>query len=213
MREAILKALRSAKGDGGKRKFKQSVELILSFKGIDPKKPQQRISGEVLLPQGCGEPRRICVFAEKELALRAREAGADAVLGMEEATRLASNKKEAKKLAEGFDFFLVQADMMTSIAKLLGKFLGPRGKVPRPLPPTGLPELFAKLRKTVTFRMKDQPTLSVKIGKEDMTEEQLAENAEAVLKSMEPKLPKGLSQVKRAYVKLSMGKPQEVELE
>jgi large subunit ribosomal protein L1 len=61
--------------------------------------------------------------------------------------------------------------------------------------------------------MKDQPTLSVKIGKEDMTEEQLAENAEAVLKSMEPKLPKGLSQVKRAYVKLSMGKPQEVELE
>jgi large subunit ribosomal protein L1 len=212
MREALLKALRAAKQDAGKRKFKQSVELILSFKGIDPKKPQQRISGEVTLPHGCGEQKKICAFAEKELAVRAREAGADAVLGMEEATRLASNKKEAKKLAEEFDFFLVQADMMTSIAKLFGKFLGPRGKVPRPLPPAGLPELFAKLRKTVAFRMKDQPMLSVKIGKEDMTEEQLAENAEAVLKSIEPKLAKGLSQLKSAYVKLSMGRPQRVEL-
>lgn len=212
MREAILKALQSALQEAGKRNFKQAVEFVLSFKGIDPKKPQERISGEALLPHGCGTPKKICVFAEKELAIRAKEAGADAVLGLDELNRLVSNKKEAKRLAEEFDFFLAQPDMMPSVAKLLGKFLGPRGKVPRPLPPSGLPELFQKLRKTVTFRMKDQPMLSVKIGEEDMSIEQLTDNAEAVLKSIEPKLAKGLSQLKSAYVKLTMGKPTRVEL-
>jgi large subunit ribosomal protein L1 len=211
MREELTQAIHSALQDAGKRNFKQSVELILSFRGIDPKKPQERITGEALLPHGCGEPKKVCVFAEKEQAVRAREAGADIVLGLDEVTKIASNKKEAKKLAEEFDFFLAQADILPSVAKLLGKFLGPRGKVPRPLPTSGLAEFLQKLRKTVTFRMKDQPMLSVKIGEEDMPEEQLAENAEAVLKSIEPKLSKGLSQIKSAYVKLTMGKPVKVE--
>jgi len=211
MREELLNALQLALQDAGKRNFKQSVELILSFTGIDPRKPQERISGEAVLPHGCGELKKVCVFAEKELAVRAKEAGADAVLGLDEATKIASNKKEAKKLAESFDFFLVQPDMMSSVAKLLGKFLGPRGKVPRPLPPSGLAELIQKLRKTVTFRMKDQPMLAVKIGEEDMPKEQLVDNAEAVLKSIEPKLPRGLSQIKSAYVKLTMGKSVRVE--
>jgi len=212
MREEILNALNSALQDAGKRNFKQSVELILSFKGIDPKKPQERISGEAILPHGCGEPKKICVFAEKEHAVRAREAGADAVLGLDEVTKIASNKKEAKKLAEEFDFFLAQTDMISSVARLLGKFLGPRGKVPKPLPTSGLPEFLQKLRKTVTFRMKDQPMLAVKIGEESMSKEQLADNAEAVLKSIEPRLPKGLSQLKSMYVKLTMGKAVEVKL-
>jgi len=211
LRESILEALRAAKA-GKSRNFKQSVELIISFKGIDPKKPGQRISGEVLLPHGCGEPKKVCVFAEKELAVRAREAGADAVLGLDDLNRVASNKREAKKLVEGYDFFLAQADMITTVAKLLGKFLGPRGKTPKPLSISGVRETLEKLRRTSYFRMKDQPMVALKIGTEEMTDEQLADNAEAVIKSVEPKLPKGLSQIKSMYVKLTMGRPVKVSL-
>lgn len=211
MREALLEAIRSAKQDANKRKFRQSVELQLSFKGIDPRKPQERITGEVVLPHDDRE-RKICVIAEKEAAVRAKEAGADLVLSLEEVEKISSNKKEAKKLVNGYDFFLAQPDLLTSVAKMLGKYLGPQGKIPKPLPQADLRSFFERLRKTVTVRMRSQPVLALRIGSESMSDEQLADNAEKVLQMILSKLPKERHNLKSVYVKLSMGKAYKVNL-
>ena len=44
-----------------------------------------------------------------------------------------------------------------------------------------------------------------------MKDEQIAENIEAVLKSLEEKLPKGKHNIKEILLKLSMSKPIKVE--
>ncbi len=212
MRERLLEAIRKAKENGGKRRFEQTVELQISFRGINPRRPQERITGEVVLPHGCGKHRRICVFAEREVAKKAKEAGADLVLGREEIQKIGSNRKEGKKLAEMYDYFLAEPQLMAHVGRLLGRFLGPRGKVPRPITSPDLHALFDKIRRTVYFRMKDQPILSMRVGSESMSDEELADNIEAVLRFLETKLPRGLSQIKSMHIKLTMGKPQAVKL-
>ncbi len=212
-KENLLAALKLAREGSKKRKFVQSVDLAICLKDIDPKKPEGRIREEIVLPHGVGKPRRIGIFAEGELARRARDAGADLILGRADIEALKSERKRARQVAEGCDFFLSQADFMVMIAKSLGPVLGPRGKMPKPIPSTADPKpLIERLRRTVSIRMKEQPDLHVPIGSEGMSDEQLEANAQAVLGALEHRLERGLDQVHSIHIKTTMGKPVKVEV-
>ena len=49
---------------------------------------------------------------------------------------LANDKRRARKVVDGIDYFVAEISMMADIGKSLGVVLGPRGKMPRPVPPT-----------------------------------------------------------------------------
>jgi len=209
----VLKALKQMREVSEKRKFAQSVDLMIGLKDIDLKKTESRIAEEVVLPHGVGKPRKVAMFAEGELARRARDAGVDLLLGREDIDGLQKDRKRAKQVADGYDSFIAQADLMPSIGKQLGPVLGPRAKIPKPVPPTADPRLIIeRYRKTVRIRTREQPTLHVPVGVEGMTDEQLAENIQAVLDVIERKLERGFHQVGSLHVKTTMGKSVRIEV-
>lgn len=202
LKEAIVKAIKYSP----KRKFKQSVELIVIFKDIDPKSPEGRIRETIVLPKGRGKDLNICVVADGEMAQKAREQGVKRVIYGDELRNI--SRKEAKKIAQECDWVLIRTDYMALAGRILGPALGPRGKIPVPVPPNADIGVFVKRYKsTILIRNKDQPQIKAPIGTEDMSPDDLVENAEAILSLLETKLPNGAHNIARIIVKLTMGPP------
>ena len=137
--DAIKKAVESAP----ERKFPETVEVAINLKDVDLSVAKNRLDEEVVLPKGRGKPIKVCVFASGDLAFRAQSL-ADLVITPDQMEDLAGNKKKARELAEEYDFFIAEAPLMPVIGKRLGQVLGPRGRMPRPLPPTADREEAAK---------------------------------------------------------------------
>jgi large subunit ribosomal protein L1 len=210
--KTILNAVKEAREKSEKRKFNQSVELILKLQDIDMKSPEAKIQEVVELPHALEKPNRICVIAQGELAMKAKKANADHVVERSELEGLAGKKQEMRKIANQYDFFIAEAPLMPLIGKTLGSVLGPRGKMPVPVPPSAdIASLIAKHRKTVTIRMRNQPTLQSRIGMENMKDEEITDNIMAVLRVLEGKLKRGMKNVKLAYIKTAMGAPVKIK--
>ncbi len=95
---------------------------------------------------------------------------------------------------------------MPAIGRRLGTVLGPRGKMPRPLPPGSDPvRVIRNLKRGVRLRSKDRPTFHAALGTRDMDPKDLAENLEAILKRVEAQLPRGRTNIGSVYVKTTMG--------
>ena len=197
----MQKALESAK----KRKFTETVELAINLKDVDLTIPKNRIQDDIILPNGRGKKIRICVIGGGELALKAK-AVADLVITPEELGTIADNKKDAKKIANSTDYFIAEAPLMAVVGKRLGTVLGPRGKMPKPIPPGVDPSgMVENLRKSVSIRTKDRMTFHVPVGTADMAPEKIAENIEAIMKRVETRLEKGKMNIASSYVKTTMG--------
>jgi len=206
--KTILDAVREAKEKSGKKKFDQTVDLILNLQEIDMKAPEGKIQEIVELPNATGKPNKVCVIASGELALRARRANVDRVMEKADLEGLAGKKKELRKLASEYDVFISEAPLMPIVGRILGPVLGPRGKLPVPVPPTAdVTSLITKYRKTIVVRMRNQPIIQCSVGTENMSEKELSDNIQAVLRVLDGKLKRGLKNVKLAYVKTSMGAP------
>jgi large subunit ribosomal protein L1 len=101
---------------------------------------------------------------------------------------------------------------MSLVGRILGPVLGPRGKLPVPIPPNAdVAGLMEKQRRTVVVRMRNQPIIQVPVGSENMAEEELVDNIQAVLRVVEGKLKRGLKNVKFAFIKTSMGTPVKIK--
>jgi|Deesub1362A_J573_1020465.scaffolds.fasta_scaffold00005_108 large subunit ribosomal protein L1 len=203
--EDISRAVKEVKEKSKKRNFTQSIELAINLKDMDLNKPENRINEEIVLPNGRGKQVKICVIGEDELALQAKKI-ADKVITKEELESLAGKKREARKLAEEMDFFISPTNLMALVGKSLGPILGPRGKMPKPIPPGApLQPLVDRLRKTVRIRTKENPVIHVPVGTENMEDKKIVENIEAVLGFIERKLEKGYNNIKSVYLSTTMG--------
>jgi len=210
--KTILASVKEAKEKSEKRNFAQSIELVLTLKEIDMKSPEGKIQEIIELPYSLEKSNKICVIASGELALKARRANADFVLERAELDGLAGKKRELRKTANEYDFFIAEAPLMPLVGKILGPVLGPRGKMPMPVPPTAdIANLLEKHRKTITLRMRNQPILQCRVGTESMKDEEIAENVQTVLRVIEGKLKKGMKNIKFAYLKTSMGAPVKIK--
>jgi len=206
--KTILTAIKGAKEKSEKRKFNQSVELVLGLKDIDMKSAEGKIQEIVELPYSPAKQNKICVIASGELALKAKKANADLVIEKADLESLAGKKRELRKTANSYDFFIAEAPLMQSVGRILGPILGPRGKMPIPVPPSAdIAGLIKKHRKTVVVRTRSQPLIQCRIGTEDMKEEELTENIQTILRILEVKLKKGMKNIKFASIKTSMGTP------
>src|SRR6478609_311634 len=190
-----------------KRNFTQSAELTLVLKDIDVKKGFS-LNETVVLPNPTKNGASLCVLGSGDLGLRAKRAGVDTVMEPDSIDRLGSNKRDARKIVRGHDFFLADASLMSSVGRSLGQFLGPKGKMPTPLP-YGAPieNIASRLRSSIRVRSKNQLNLSVKIGDEKMDDMQLTANAVAIISAIEKKLPQGEKNIRNAIIKFTMGKP------
>ncbi len=201
IREAIEKAIKKAK----KRNFKQSVDMAINLKDVDLKDPSARIDIEVPLPKGRGKDINIGVFADGEMALEAESLNAKAIR-REDIEKLVKNRRDAKKMAKKIDIFLAQADMMPLIGRRLGAILGPRGKMPKPVPPVGnIKQFIDRAKNVVRVRTKDKPVIHCSIGVEDMNVEDLTANAISVISAVAYNLPRGEHNINSIYLKLTMG--------
>jgi large subunit ribosomal protein L1 len=211
--KALLNSVKQAKEKSKKRNFSQSIDLIVNLRDVDARKPEGRIQELIELPHAVGKPAKICVFASGELALRAKRAGADLVMDRGELEALAGDKKRRRTLAQTYDFFIAEAPLMPLVGKILGSTLGPKGRMPTPVPPTAdIKDYIERFRKTVLVRLRGQPVLQCRVGTEEMPEEHVAENIQTVLGRIETKLKKGLKNIESIYVKTTMGQPVKMKL-
>jgi large subunit ribosomal protein L1 len=206
--EAVQKALEESKKL--ERKFKQSADVVINLKNIDMNDAKNRIEDEVMLPHGRGTEAKLALFASGDLALKSKS-HVDLLIKPEEIEELAKDKKKFKKIADEYDFFIAEAPLMPTIGKTLGIILGPRGKMPKPVPPTiDITGIAKNLRKTVKVRSKTTKTIHATVGQEEMSTEQIAENIDAILKRLEGKLERGKMNIGSVYVKTSMGPPMRI---
>jgi len=188
------------------RKFKQTVELIMVFRDIDVKKGFA-INETVQLPRKLSHPASVCVVASGDLGLKAKGANADRVVDGIEVNKVGSNKRESRKLINGYDFFLSDTSLMATVGKTLGQFMGPRGKMPMPVPFNApIDSILERFRSSIRVRLRNSLSLACKIGDETMSDEDLVANANAVIGLVEKKLPSGDKNIKKIMIKTTMGK-------
>jgi large subunit ribosomal protein L1 len=201
--DAVAKVIEQAKAQD--RKFTQSVDLAILLKNVDLAVAKNRIDEDIILPKGRGKPATIGVFATGEGAQKAKKV-ADVVIQPDEFEKLQKDKRLFKRTVNNTTYFLAEAPLMANIGKSLGVVLGPRGKMPRPIPPGSDPAgPISNLRNTVKLRSKDKKVFHCVVGTEKMSVEDLAENVEAVLKRVESKLEHGRMNVGSVYLKTTMG--------
>ena len=202
----LSEMIKAVKADAKQRKFKQALEIIITFKDIDVKKGFA-INEIVQLPK-TSSPAAVCVMATGDMSTKAKAAKADAVIGTEDLDKFAANKRESRKFINKYDFFLADTKIMPVVGKVLGQLLGPRGKMPVPVPFDAPIESFLqRFRSSIKVRVRSSLSLACKFGDETMSDEDLAINAHAIVSAVEKKLPNGEKNIKRIMIKTTMGKP------
>ncbi len=207
-RESLIDAVKKAVELGKGRNFKQSIELIVVFKGVDRKSPEIKFRDAVYLPKGLGKEPKILVIADGDMLIKAREAGVDA-LSAEDIKGL--SKRAIKKLARTYDWVLVKADLMATVGRLLGPALGPRGKAPIPVPLSAdIKVIIKRYKSTTRLRNKEQVWVGCRVGTEDMKAEDIVDNIMAVIEHIKTKFKRPFETSTRVFIKTTMGPPVEV---
>jgi large subunit ribosomal protein L1 len=207
-KEQVKKALDELKSQP-KKKFTQSYDLIINLKNLDMKQTNIDFFSTLHFPKG--KTIKIAAFTDQLLHELATK-HCDLVLEENDFGKYA-DKKAIKKLADSYDFFIAQANLMPKIAAKFGKILGIKGKMPNPklgcvVPPNAnLEALVKKLKLTIRMTAKKALNLQCLVGKEDQPEEQIIDNIITAYNSAVKQLPNELQNVKDVTLKLTMSKP------
>jgi large subunit ribosomal protein L1 len=205
LKEDIVDLVKQALEGSKERKFKESVDIAINLKGVDLSQPKYRIEEEILLPKGRGKDVKVGLFGGAEIAAKAKGV-ADIIIMAEQIEEYADDKRKARKLVGAHNYFVAEAPLMPLIGKRLGPVLGPRGKMPKPIPPGSDPAMMiGSLRKTVRVRSKDRKTFHTMVGTKDMSPEDLSANIRAVVARVTTKLEQGENNIASIYVKTTMG--------
>ncbi|WP_138007226.1 50S ribosomal protein L1 [Halalkalirubrum salinum] len=210
MADDIAQAVTRALEDAPERNFRETVDLAINLRDLDLNDPSNRVDESIVLPSGTGQDTTIVVFAEGETALRAEDV-ADQVLSSDDIEELGDDTDAAKDLADEADFFVAEAPLMQDIGRFLGTVLGPRGKMPTPLQPDDdVVETVNQMKSTVQVRSRDRRTFHTRVGADDMSAEEIADNIDVIIRRLEADLEKGPLNIDSIYVKTTMGPAVEV---
>ena len=192
------------------RKFKQNIDVVFNLKNVDLNIPKNRVDEEIILPYGRGNEAKVALFASGELAIKSKK-HVDLLIKPEEIEDLSKDKKQFKKVADDHDFFIAEAPLMPTIGKTLGTVLGPRGKMPKPVPPQAdLTSMVKNLRNTVKVRSKSNKTFHTIAGNAEMSKDNIAENIDVIVKRVEAALERGRMNIGSVYIKTTMGPSERV---
>jgi len=201
----IETAVTRALDEAPPRNFTETVDLAVNLRDLDLNDPANRVDESVVLPAGTGQETTIVVFAEGETAVRAAEV-ADEVFDGDDLADLGDDEDDAKDLADWTDFFVAEESMMQDVASNLGRVLGPRGKMPEPLQPDDdVVETVDRMKKSVQLRSGDRRTFHTRVGAEDMSADEIADNIDVILRRLHADLEKGPLNLDGVYAKTTMG--------
>jgi len=185
-----------------KKKFNQSVDLIINLKSFDIKKESVNLFLE--LPYKIREV-KICAFLNKKSNI------VDSIIKQDFDNY--KDKKKIKNLVKKYNFFISSAILMPSIASTFGRYLGPVGKMPSPQlgilrteNEQEVQETIKKVEKVVRIKSKE-PSLKFCIGKEDMKDEEIADNVIYAYNIILNNLSKKKENIRNVMIKFSMTKP------
>jgi large subunit ribosomal protein L1 len=210
-KKQIKDALQKLRTEAKERKFTQTVELIVNLKDLNIKNPDEQVEFYANLPKAFGK-KKICAIVAGELFDEAKKV-CDFVITQGELDKYKADKKAAKKLADEYDYFVAQANIMAQIAGTFGRVFGPRGKMPNPkagcvVPPkAALQPLYDRLQNTEKVAAKKFPVIQLTAGKLDMSDDDIADNVLYLYDQVEHHLPKEKHNVRSVILKLTMGKP------
>jgi len=187
-----LKSLETKLPEGVKAcRFDQTAEVVFRL-GVDPKQADQLVRGSIVLPHGIGKSQRVLVFCQGANVAAAEEAGADFAGGKELADRIKNDGWL------DFDVTIATPDMMGVVGPL-GRVLGPRGLMPSPKAGTVTQDVATAVKEykagKVEFRVDAGANVHCVVGKLSFSEEQLADNIEALIgfiQSLRPTAAKGV---------------------
>lgn len=195
--KAALVELRKEK----KRKFTQTVDLVMNLKNFDVRK--EALNTFIQVPHG--SEKKLAAFFQKRSKLIDTITEEDFVKYKE--------MKDIKKLAKKYDAFIAVAPMMGKVASKFGRVFGPMNRMPSPqagiIPKEEdamVTAMIDKMNKSIRVKNKEM-AIKIAVGKEDMSDDEIAENVEAAIKGLKKALPRGNDNVKEVLIKFTMTKP------
>lgn len=204
---SILKGIKEVKKKAKKRNFIQRYDLIVNLKNLDLKKKENQIDETFLLPKKSGKKARVTFFSTTASKIEDCNVMKGSMI-----EKLGKDKKSLKELISKTDFFLAEPKLMPVVGKHLGKFLAPRGMMPKPVM-GDVKEMVENLKNSVKVVIKKQPIIQTVVGSQDMKDEDVKKNIKALLTLLKKKLPEGKNNIKNVYLKLTMGSPVKLEVE
>ncbi|MEX2684000.1 MAG: hypothetical protein Q6373_020685 [Candidatus Sigynarchaeota archaeon] len=208
LKEAIAKS--EAKK---KRKFVETIDVIVNLKNVNLKDPNKRFNNEVELPNTVDEKTSVCFLVEGDQLVQASNLKVDA-LGKDAMDAMGKAEKAVKrKFVNKYEYFVANTETMKLVAKNLGKLFGTHGKMPRPQPQgygvinpgDSIAPTIERYKRVVRIKLQKFPLIQYKIGNKAMDVKKLAQNLKASLDWIEQKLEKGKANIKSIYVKTTMG--------
>jgi len=205
-KKTILEGLEKLKKDS-KRNFSQSVDLVVTLKDLDIKKEQ--VDFFITFHHSLGRKIKVCALVGPELHDEAVKVCDESIARFDDY----KNKKDSKKLARKYDFFIAQASLMAQVAQVFGRTFGPVGKMPNPkagavvAAKPQIKPLYEKLQKTIQVKAKKEPVIHVTVGKEDQDANEVADNILYLYDQLIHHLPKETNNVNKVLLKLTMSKP------
>ncbi|MEX0932561.1 MAG: hypothetical protein WDZ77_00465 [Candidatus Pacearchaeota archaeon] len=203
----LKEALKELRKEENKRKFNQTVDLIINLQKYDHKRNPVNLF--ISLPHKIKD-KKICGFLE------VKNDKIDTITKND--FKKYSDKKELKKLVKKYDFFIAQGSLMANVATTFGKVLGPAGKMPSPqlgilmnVDEKEISNLKERINNSIKLRTKEA-SVKLAIGKEDMKDEEIIENISQVYGSLTKALQRGKDNVKNLEVKFTMTKPVKIKL-
>lgn len=213
-KQAILSAIQQLRQSAKARKFKQTIDLTINFKNIDFKKIENQVDVEVQLPNPVksGDGKVVLFVRDKQFAQEA--AGiVDTVIQEDQIKDI--NKKQAAELVSQYVGFVAEGPVMLTVGKYLGQILAPKGKMPKPVIPDKqkLQSMVAQMKSVVKVSNKKgkyMPLVHISVGKEEMKDDDIAENALAVYQAVLPAIGNKETNVKSVLMKMTMSPPVKV---
>jgi len=186
-----------------KRRFCQTFDLVVNISNLDLKKPENRIRDRIKVPHKIKD-RKICFIVDSLIA-KAKETNQKVLTK----TELDFGKREGKKIAKEYDFFVVEAPLMPIVAKTLGKYVGPRNKPLIPVSPMAknLSSIIEELERTISVNLVKNPVIQVPIGTEKLEDKEIIENFNVAFDKLKESVEGKKGLIKSVYIKLTMSKP------
>jgi len=213
-KKALLDAIGKIKTDGKQRKFTESIELILNFKGVNFKKQENQIDVKVNFPHATGKASgKVLLFAKDKEFISNMQGKVSKIIPEQEIQAI--DKKTASLLANEYDILLAEGPVVLTVGKFLGQILAPKGKMPRPVQTNvaSVEAMIASMKASTRITNKKgkfMPVVQVRVGNEKMQNEQLAENIQAAYDAVINVLPGKKYNLKSVLIKKTMGKPMKI---
>jgi large subunit ribosomal protein L1 len=198
---SIKESIKELREKSKKRNFPPRFDLSINLKEFDVNKAENKLDEIFVLPKGNGKNASITLFYSEK-----GEMEDCVIIQPEKIEELEKNKKELKKIINQTDFFLAEPKLMTVVGKHLGRYLAPRGIMPKPVV-GNLGNMIKDFKNGVRLTVKKQPIIHTTVGSEKMSDEDIEENIKAIIEFLRSKLPKGKDNIKNIYLKLTMSKP------